>query len=347
MTESSSHRNTSPSVQVIGIHVGGVANQKSSLVRARCTVREIRTGVSDRSLHSLVSKRISESLTGSALGVAGAQYDAESSDLKNSPLFWEAFSSELGPSANLDADTRLLETINDLGGAQIFCLDAPLTFPVCTICSRACRGVTFCPENQVQEMIKLWEEEKEHEARRSRMPVPHTERLFEAYARRRYDHLGAGGSIDLESALSSNKAPLTARAHHLARRLKAIYPNAIIVETHPWLAAVGWALHCGFRLNHVGELRQPDSGRIARAGLLKKLELSKIAFRSASFMEDLFLELSDHVEIFAAAIAAMSGWGLVNGLCDIQPVFVDQGLADPLQGWALVPRELATYGWGH
>lgn len=347
MTETSSQRSPSPSIQVIGIHVGGVANQKSSLVRARCSVREIRTGISDRRLHGLISNRIQESLPGSGIGVAGAQFDAESAELKNSPLFWEAFSSELGPTANMDADTRLLDTISDLGGAQIFCFDAPLTFPSCTTCTRACRGVSFCPEKPVQEMIKLWEEDKEHEARRSRMPAPHTERLFEAYARRRYDHLGAGGPIDLESALSSNKAPLTARANHLARRLSATYPNAIIVETHPWLAAVGWSLHCGYRLNHIAELRQPDSGRVARAGLLKKLELSKIACRSASFMEDLFVELSDHVEIFAAAMAAMGGWGLVNGLCDIQPMFVSQGLADPLQGWALVPRELATYGWGH
>ena len=69
--------------------------------------------------------------------------------------------------------------------------------------------------------------------------------------------------------------------------------------------------------------------------------------RSAHFLEDLFLELSDNVEIFAAAIAALSAWGLLNDLCDVRPEFIRQGQDDPLTGWAMIPRELATYGWGH
>ena len=345
--ETTSHPRHNASVQVIGIHVGGVASQKSSLVRARCVVGEIRTGVSDSALHALLCSRIQDSLPGVRAAHAGAHFDSELPTQINSPLFWEAYSSELGPTPSSDADTHLIETIKDFGGAQVFCLDAPLTFPTCTTCVRACTGVPDCPEASVQAMTKIWQEEREAESRRPRMPAPHTERYFEAYARRRYDHPGMTGASDLESVLSSNKAPISARAHHISRRLRAAFPNALIVETHPWLSALGWSLHCGYRLNHLAELRQPDSGRVARAGLLRKLELSRTALRSAAFMEDLFLELSDQVGIFAAAMAAMSGWGLVNGLCDIQRSFVYQGQSDPLQGWALVPRELATYGWGH
>jgi hypothetical protein len=349
MTESAHHpRSPAVSLQIIGIHVGGVANQKSSLVRARCVVREFYTGLSDAALHGRLLSRLQQSISGIPGAAPGSQFDSEAPTAKNSPLFWEAFSSDLGPVAHQDADTRLLEAISDLGGAQIFCLDAPLTFPQCTTCSRACPTVPLCPEPAVQGMMELWKEDKDTEAKRPRMPLPHTERFFEAYARRRYQvYTYATGAHELENVLSSNKAPLAARAHHLARRLKTHFPNALIVETHPWLAAVGWALHCGYRLNHSAELRQPDSGRIARAGLLKKLELSRTALRSAVFVEDLFLELSDHVEIFAATMAAMSGWGLINGLCDIQPSFLNQAQTDLLQGWALVPRELATYGWGH
>lgn len=346
MTELSDHRRASTSVRVIGIHVGGVSTQKSSLVRARCTVKEICTGVSDTAIHDQLCQRIQESLHGIEKAEAGAHFESDSAQPINSPLFWEAFSSELGPASYTDSDTRLIETINDFGGADIFCLDAPITFPSCTHCERACPGVTDCPEPAVQGLMNLWQEDIDGEIRRARMPLPHTERFFEAYARRRYEH-GLMGTPDIESVLSSNKAPLSARAHHLSRRLRAAYPRAIIVETHPWLAAVGWSLHCGYRLNHIAELRQPDSGKAARAGLLRKLELSRTAMRSAAFIEDLFVELCDHVEIFAAAMAAMSGWGLVNGLCDIQPSFIQQGQKDPLQGWALVPRELATYGWGH
>jgi hypothetical protein len=347
MVSSKHQRRPQTSVQVIGLHIGGFAAQKTALVRARCTVAEIRTGVTDSNLHASLCQRIQESLTGLQSGAAGAHFDADAAVQTNSPLFWEAYSSELGPTPTTDADNHLIETIKDFGGANIFCLDAPITFPACTSCTRACPGVNDCPEPAVKSMLNLWHEERENEPRRSRMPAPHTERYFEAYARRRYEHPSIIGSSDLESVLSSNKAPVSARAHHLARRLKAAFPEAIVVETHPWLAAVGWALHCGYRLNHLAELRQPDSGKVARAGLLKKLEISRTAMRSANFIEDLFLELSDNVGIFAAAMAAMSGWGLVNGLCDIQRSFVQQGQSDPLQGWALVPRELATYGWGH
>jgi hypothetical protein len=347
MMGSTHQRRSQVSVQVIGLHIGGFATQKSSLVRARCTLGEIRTGVSDSNLHASLCQRMQESLEGLPAAAAGAHFESDAGVQTNSPLFWEAYSGELGPTSGADADTQLIETIKDFGGAQIFCLDAPITFPSCTTCARACTGVFECPEPAVKSMLNLWQEERENEPRRPRMPAPHTERYFEAYARRRYEHPSIIGSSDLESVLSSNRAPVSARAHHLARRLKAAFPAAIVVETHPWLAAVGWALHCGYRLNHLAELRQPDSGRVARAGLLRKLEISRAAMRSANFIEDLFLELSDNVGIFAAAMAAMSGWGLVNGLCDIQRSFVQQGQPDPLQGWALVPRELATYGWGH
>ncbi|NBO39081.1 hypothetical protein EBU99_10920 [bacterium] len=343
----SPNRRASASVQIIGIHVAGASTHKTSLVRARCVVKELQSGTTDPQLHALVCKQLQTGLGQIPMAAAGSHFESESAAQKNSPLFWEAFSSELGPVPNTDPDSNLMQTISDLGGAQIFCLDAPLTLPSCSTCVRVCPGVPLCPESAVQGLLSLWNEDNQSEDKRPKMPLPHTERYFEAYARRRYEHPGFAGGLDIESVLSSNRAPVAARAQHLSRRLKHTFPNAIVVETHPWLAAVGWALHAGYRLNHVAELRQPDAGRIARAGLLRKLELQRLALRSATFIEDLFVELSEDVEIFAATIAAMSAWGLLNGLCDLQPSFLQQGLENPLLGWALVPRELATYGWGH
>ncbi len=340
-------RRTSASVQIIGIHVGGFSTHKTSLVRARCVLKEFQSGIGDSQLHRVICSRFQQSMTELPLASPGSHFDNDSPHQLNSPLFWEAFSSELGPVPQADSDTQLMQTISDLGGAQIFCLDAPITFPSCTSCVRRCPGVPMCPEPAVQGLMKLWDEDKQSEEKRPRMPMPHTERYFEAYARRRYEHASFSGTMDIESALSSNKAPLSARAHHLAQRIHQNFPNAIVVETHPWLAAVGWALHAGYRLSHIAELRQPDAGRVSRAGLLKKLEMQRVALRSPTFIEDLFVELSEHVEIFAASMAALSAWGLLNGLCDIQPSFIQQGQDDPLKGWALVPRELATYGWGH
>lgn len=346
MNKTAAHK-SSVSVQIIGLHVGGVSTHKTSLVRGRCVLKKYQSGSTDLGVHETICNRLQMTLGKLPWDSAGAHFHFESSESSNSPLFWEAFSTEIGPVPHSDPDSFLLEKISDLGGAQVFCLDAPLSFPTCTACLRDCPGVSMCPEPAVQGMIRLWNEDKQFQEKRSKMPLPHTERFFEAYARRRYEHSTWLGILDLESALSSNKAPLTARAHHLSRRLKQLFPNAIVLETHPWLAAMGWALHSGYRLNQVSELRQPDAGRIYRAGLLKKIELEKIALRSATFMEDLFVELSDHVELFAASMSALSAWGLLNGLVDIQPSFLNQGQGDIMTGWALVPRELATYGWGH
>lgn len=346
MSEAFRQRATA-SVQIMGIHVGGVATHKTTLVRARCVLKEIRSGLSDLLLHQNFCERIQRSLGQFASCTPGTQIANDSSQKSNSPLFWETFSTDLGPVPHADADSHLLQTIADHGGADIFCLDAPITFPTCTPCTRVCRGVQQCPESAVQAMLKLWEEDKRSEKKRPRLPLPHTERFFETYARRRYDSPNSAGVVEIENVLSSNRAPLSARAHHLSRRLVHNFPNAIVVETHPWLAAAGWALHSGYRLRHLAELRQPDSGGVSRAGLLKRLEMQRVAMRSPTLMDDLFVELSEHVELFAACMAALSAWGLLNGLCDIQPSFLQQEHDDVLKGWALVPRELAEYGWGH
>lgn len=324
-------------VQIIGIHVGGSATHKTCLVRGRCYVHNLKFSGLPAELYRVLIERLEQLLPPPHL--RGLQEE-------NSPLFWEAFCSDLGPVPHSDTDSHLLQKIDDLGGAQIFCLDAPTSFPSCTTCRISCPGVPSCPDPAVKSMLALWQEEQRSEER-SKMPLPHTERFFESYARRRYVHSGLSDQLVVEPALSSNRAPLTARAHHIARQLKFKFPNAVVIETHPWLAAGGWALQSGYQINHIQALRQPDSGRVCRAGLLKKLEIQKSAMRSAHFLEDLFLELSDSIEIFAASIAALSAWGLLNDLCDVRPEFIKQGLDDPLTGWAMIPRELATYGWGH
>lgn len=324
-------------VQIIGIHVGGAGTHKTCLVRGGCYIKKLGFSGLSGELNKTLCERFSEFIP---------QESQHESRGENSPLFWEAYSSEIGPVPNTDPDAHLLQKIDDLGGAQVFCLDAPMTFPACATCTLDCPGVPSCPQPAVQSMLKLWQDEQKTDAR-SKMPLPHTERYFETYARRHYEHPGLSEHLLVESALSSNRAPLTARAHHLARQLRFKFPNAVVVETHPWLAAAGWALHSGYHLSQIHALRQPDSGRIYRAGLLKKLEIQKLAMRSAHFLEDLFVELSDNIEIFAASVAVLSAWGLLNDLCDVQPKFLQQGLSDPLTGWAIVPRELATYGWGH
>jgi hypothetical protein len=324
-------------VQIIGIHVGGPATHKTSLVRAKCYLHNLKFSSLPTDFSEVLLKRFESLLP---------EQSNRGNHSENSPLFWEAFCTELGPVSNNDPDSHLLQKIDDLGGAQIFCLDAPISMPSCSTCNISCPGVQACPEKAVNSMLALWREDQKSEER-SRMPFPHTERFFEAYARRRYEHPGLSDQLVVEPALSSNRAPLTARAHHLARQLRFKFPSAVVLETQPWLAAAGWALQSGYQINHIQTLRQPDTGKISRAGLLKKLEIQKSAMRSAHFLEDLFLELSDNVEIFAASIAALSAWGLLNDLCDVRPEFILQGQNDPLTGWAMIPRELATYGWGH
>lgn len=328
-------------VTVIGIHLGGAGTQKTAAVRATVTLRRLLSGIPFGNEHSILAKALAAYFPTLEIEpkVEGQKIEGGST-----PLFWEAFSAEIGPAFRKDSDTRLLETVADLGGANVFCIDAALTLPPCLNCPESCSGMLPCNSTSTQLMRKIWEDRKNVD-KRLRPPHPYMDRYFEVYARSTFDHPGFSGSFEVEAALGSNRAPLTARAISIARGLKHQYPKALIIETNSIISALGWALNSGYKIASLLELKSTESGSSARAGLLKKIEQKRVAVRSANLHEDLFMEFASQPEVFFAAMGALSAWGLLNGEILVTKEFLTLEKTSPLKGWACVPKDVANYAW--
>jgi hypothetical protein len=133
----------------------------------------------------------------------------------------------------------------------------------------------------------------------------------------------------------------------LRRELLDVFPGALIVETNPALATLGWSLTSGYKLGSLLETKSSQSGRSARAGLLKRLEQRRMAVRGAALHEQLFTDFAANPSVFHAAMAALTGWGLLSGEISLHDDFLKLDAGYPLQGWACVPKEAANYAWGH
>ena len=334
-------------LRIMGVHLGGSATKKTAVVRASVQVKRLLSGIPEGVNHDLFSNALKAYFPDLNIEPERpGQNTGQTSEGGSSPLFWEAFSAEIGPSSHQDSDARFFDVVSDLGGADVFCIDAPLTLPPCLSCPPECAKTFPCSSRAADFMRAIWEEKRKND-KRARPPLPYIDRYFEVYARNTFEHPGYSGSFEIESAMGSNRAPLTARAICLARQLKQRYPKALIVETNSIVAALGWSLHSGYKIDSLLSLKSSQFGRSARAGLLKKLEQKRFATRSANLHEDLFTEYASQVEVFLAAMGALSAWGLLNGEILITKEFLTVEAGSPLQGWACVPKDVAQYAWGH
>lgn len=331
-------------MRIIGVHLAGPSTRKTAVVRASGTVRTALSGMPEGAEHDVLKSSLQAYFP--QLEVEPLESHKTYADCA-SPLFWEVFTSDLGPSSHQDADARLLQAIEDLGGADVFCIDAPLTLPPCVQCSTfGCREPKGCDNASVALMKKLWEERRQTD-RKARSPLPYLDRYFEVFARSTFEHPGFTGSFEIEAPMGSNRAPLTARSIHLSRQLTAAFPKALILETNSLVSALGWSLHSGYKLSSLLELKNNSLGTTSRAGLLKRLEQKRFATRSAMLHEDIFSEFYGQTEIFLAAMGALSAWGLFLGEVLVTKEFLALEPGTPLRGWACVPKDVAQYAWGH
>lgn len=334
-------------IRILGIHLAGAHTRKSAAVRASVTLQEIRSGLEPGPAHDLFRKGMEGRFPGLPCVDAKEQRFAP----RPTPLLWEAYASEIGPSSHRDGDTRFVEVVADMGGADVVVIDAPLTLPPCVGCTLPCPGTLKCVVPDVALMREAWERKQAERARdrnkRVRLPQPYVDRAYEVFARNHFEHPLLSGTFELESALGSNRAPVTARAVRLAREMQTRFPDALIVETNSALATLGWSLTAGYKLSSLLELRSVQSGRSARAGMLKRLEQRQIALRSATLHEQLFADFAENATVFHAGVAALTGWGLLTGEIYLPEDFLKLDARHPLRGFACVPKEAAQYAWGH
>ena len=320
-----------PQLRIVGVHLAGAATRKSAVVRALAPLNSIYSGVEPGPIHDLFSSSLI-----SFFPTIRVQSGAPS--ITPSPLLWEAFSSEIGAIAKKDSDTRLIEVVQDMGGADIFVIDAPLSLPPCTKCELLCPGTFQCKVPEVELFLREWNERRKKDGKQ-RNPQPYVDRFFEMFARNQFEHELLNGGFEFEAALGANKAPLTLRAMRLYREIKMHFPNALILESNSLVAAMGWSFQTGYKINSLIELRNSVQGIESRAGLLKKLEQMRIATRAATLHPELFQDLAEHAELFLAAMSALSAWALLNGEALLNLDFLQLNKSHPLNGWACLPKD--------
>lgn len=325
-------------LRFVGIHLAGANTRRSSVVRAFANIKEFTSVLQSQSPEEV---RLNKYIQSKFQKLSLVHADEERART-STPLFWEAFSPEIGPTAQKDSDLRLLEVIEDLGKVDVFCIDAPLTLPPCLSCECEKSDGLGCKTREVELMRHEWEERKKETHKTKMKPLlPYVDRFFEVHARRVFDHPQLSMGFEFDAVLSSGRAPLSARAIKFAKEIERRFPSAIILETNSAAGLFGWAYHVGYEVNRTLDLRHGNEGRAMRTGLLRKLEQARIATRSATVYEGFEADLCSQHESFVAAMAALSGWGFFNGLIHMTPEFVTLNSQNPLRGWACIPKDIA------
>jgi hypothetical protein len=194
-------------------------------------------------------------------------------------------------------------------------------------------------------MREEWLLIREKKDKRIRSPQCYTDRFFEFFCRHHLDHPALASSHDFEPILGAGRAPLTMRAHHIKKRIQTLWPHALVLETSSSVAAMGWALACGYKPRKISLFRQDLESPDIRAAILRRLENKLYAVRGAGMHQMVYREFSEHHETFLAAMGALSAWAFFNGEAYIPKEFLTQNSQNPLWGWAIIPKEIGDRGW--
>ncbi len=325
--------------KIIGIHLAGTNTKRSAIVRTSVQLSRILSGLPKSYEYEILKEAFA-----SYFPTIPIESTETGHQWRNciSPLFWEAFTPDIGATSYQDSDNRLLDAISDHGETNIFCIDAPLSLPPCLTCNLICPGTMECPTNVVSHMRKEWEASKKI-LKKVRLPQPYVDRYFEIFARNHFTKEALPSGLEFEAVLSSGKAPLTARAIRLAREIQSRFPHALILETNSQASAIGWALICGHENIKFNLFKSPTLGAKQRQQILQNLETYRFAVRSAGIHELLLKEIPYHLEVFLAAMSAQSAWGLLSGLVVINPEFLTLNAASPFRGWPCIPKGIITH----
>ena len=316
-------------VTVAGIHLGGTHTRRTAVVRA--------------------SFRFT--CEGSIADLKGSTDWSQSNVLKDlsvessfsQPLLFDRILTNVGPSPRISGDNRLFQTLEDLGPCDLYSIDAPLQPPSCLVCNLKCPGVAECSVPLVKGLRGFTDSKGTAEFRKkSRTPLPYSDRYLDAFFRHEIEktqpHLSATYGHDLEPALGSNRAPLFARAQHIRQRLAYLFPKAIVLESNGALSEAGWCNYVGSPFGGQGLSKNPAGGTGLRSTFVRRMEQSRLGMRHASLPSEVFLELEKSPSAFFAALAALSAWGLFQGLCFLPHEVGEIVRHHPLDGWICTPK---------
>ncbi len=185
-------------------------------------------------------------------------------------------------------------------GLEIIAFDAPLQLPKCIRCTLPCPGYERCDLPAIRwhwEMFRARQAVK----RPTKIFTPYTERCAEVWISQELEE-----EFHPSHALGANAAPLAARLHYLARRLRAVKSKSKpeLIEVFPKLSV--WRIGSQLKLpkSQLRFHRHGQESDMARHQFLKALVESEQAF---IYQQDVKL-MVENPQVFDAFIAAYTAF---------------------------------------
>lgn len=182
--------------------------------------------------------------------------------------------------------------------------DVPLTLPKCITCKLKCPGFEVCSEKEM-EWLRDYYNKVNKKKKPKKMFTPYTQRCAEAYLTHSLEE-----PFDVQYALGSNMAPLTARAHFIARRLEV--PT---IEVYPKLTV--WRLGQELKVakSHLRFHKHAVGGDESRRLFLTEMAARKGVF----FYEQDFKGMIENNHAFEAFLCAYTGFLKFQGQTEAKP----------------------------
>lgn len=220
-------------------------------------------------------------------------------------VFLRSLREKVSTKGDSSADESLIDILTDEEqDLQAIAFDVPLQLPKCLRCTEKCPGVENCRQPAVKWMRDV-HKRRDKTKRPNKMFTPYTERAAEVYIANELEE-----PFHPSHALGANAAPLTARAHFLARRLRSP-----LIEAYPKLTLwrIGNALD--IPKSHLRFHKHAVDSDEARLYILKTLIDKEIAF---IYQQDLRIMVENNVA-FEAFICALTAFLKFRGQTEKRP----------------------------
>ena len=186
---------------------------------------------------------------------------------------------------------------------QFLAIDAPLTLPTCVVCELKCPGYENCGVSEIKWMRKINQDSLKKKPRK--MFTPYTQRAVDLYLSEVEDE-----NLEVQHALGSNLAPLTARAKFLKNRI-----GIPCIEVFPRLAVWRIGQELKINKNHLRSYRNSIGGEEARHVFLNALTQKAGLFL---YQQDMKL-LCENPHAFDALITAWVAYLKDQGKTESRP----------------------------
>lgn len=242
--------------------------------------------------------------------------------VKEKKLFLSELHDGIEESARVSADTHIIKILDKVGPSlHSLGVDAPLIMPKCMRCRLKCPGHEKCTEPEIKWMWK-WHKKREPSKRPNKVFTPYTERCVEQWVGQEF-----GSELVPDHAFGSNRAPLSARAMYLKRRI----PHGKIMEVLPRLSVWQLGRSMGIRKNHLLLYKQLARGPGIRQKFLDQWSEEGLSF---IYHRDFKLMVKDSFA-FDSFICAYTAFLNYRGMCEKRPKNFPRS-----EGWIAFPKEM-------